>query len=46
MKIDKRVKRELKHRNIELIKEKTGKALRVYNQTKNMDVIAGLHLTC
>lgn len=47
MKIDKHVLKELKERKIDLIEEKTKKAIEIYNQiNKTNKVIAGLHLTC
>ncbi|MCK5050581.1 MAG: hypothetical protein KAS53_02490 [Candidatus Cloacimonetes bacterium] len=47
MKIHTNVTLELKNRNIELIEEKTKKAIEIYNQiSSDRNVIAGLHLTC
>ena len=47
MKIHTNVITELKSRNIEFIKEKTKKAIEIYNQMSlDRNVVAGLHLTC
>ncbi len=47
MKIDKKVIAHFKDRNIELIIEKTGKAVNTYNEiSESKKVIAALHLTC
>ncbi len=47
MKIDKKVIRHFADRNIELIIEKTGEAVNIYNEiAKSKKVIAALHLTC
>ena len=47
MKIHTNVISELENRNIELIKEKTKKAVEIYNKiSSDRNIIAGLHLTC
>ena len=47
MKIKKKVIEHFANRNIELIIEKTGKAVNTYNEiAENKKVIAALHLTC
>ena len=47
MKIDKKVIQHFTNRNIELIIEKTSKAVNTYNEiAENKKVIAALHLTC
>jgi hypothetical protein len=47
MKIDKKVVKHFADRNIEVIIEKTGKAVDTYNEIiENKEVIAALHLTC
>ena len=47
MTIDKKVIEHFTDRNIELIIEKTGKAVNTYNEiSENKKVIAALHLTC
>ena len=47
MKIDKKVITHFADKNIEVIIEKTGKAVKTYNEiSENKKVIAALHLTC
>ena len=47
MKIDKKVIDHFADRNIEVVVEKTGKAVNIYNEiAENKEVIAALHLTC
>ena len=47
MKIKKKVIEYFANRNIELIVEKTDKAVNIYNEiSENKKVIAALHLTC
>ncbi len=47
MKIDKKVIEHFANRNIEVILEKTGKAVNAFNEiSESKKVIAALHLTC